>query len=117
MDIENYILWWGKYVNNDQFISIFKSGKSIRLISEATYWAINLGFDKEIEKMDQKDLKNIKPIKLMINGDSNIGKLIKDLSEKLKQPEDSLEASYAIYNCIVSIYVHNNGFEKSIWID
>lgn len=104
------------YVNNDEFLAIYKDRQSLTLMSEATYWMAKTGVDDTIKKMTYDQIRNLHPIEERFSG-SPLGKELDKVAVHMKRPGQSYEASYALGQAAWVVYIRENGWEKKKELD
>jgi hypothetical protein len=104
--------WFKKYCVNKEFLYRNFDERSLELVAEATFWAVNLGAGNFVKHMSYLDIKRIRPL-AGTGMPEGLAKIMDMVSEKLQKPAWSHEASYAMMQATWAIYaVEHNKSER-----
>ena len=80
------------------------------MAAEATFWSVACGLEQFIKQMGYDEVRKFKPLE-EANKPSRFGVLLNKVSNKLKGPAWSYEASYALGQAAWAIYAKENSVE------
>lgn len=105
--------WLKTYVNCSEFINSYTEERSLELMAEATFLAVNSGDGLEslINKMGYEQIREIQPNPLHIPK-TELDKSIDKVFHKITRAALSYEAGYAIQQAAYCIYIHYHSYEK-----
>ncbi|MDF1684584.1 MAG: hypothetical protein P1U36_07975 [Legionellaceae bacterium] len=108
---EDRLAWLNAYVTSCEFLESYDA-HSLRLVSEATFWSVQLGLDVQFSKMSYQEIREFQPYYTHFKQHTEYTDLINEVFRKLVTPTWSDEAFFAIEKSAWCVYMHHNTFEK-----
>lgn len=110
---EDMLVWLRTYVNSHDF---FKGSDrhALKLVSEATFWSVQVGLDAQFAKMGYQEIREFQPYYTHFKQHTEYTDLINEVFRKLVTPVCSDEAFFAIEKAAWCVYMHNNSFETLV---
>ncbi|MCP0913691.1 MULTISPECIES: hypothetical protein [Legionella] len=73
---ENLAKWLQLYVDSPEFMANYTIERSIKLISEATFWSVKLGLEPYLATRSYAEIRDFKPVLESISKLTEYGKLL-----------------------------------------
>ena len=109
---QEMVEWLKTYVDCSDFMAFYTDERSLEMIAEATFWSIELGLEKHLAQMCYEEIRAFQPLMERLTKQTPRARAINEVCSKLKKPAMSYEASFALGQAALCVYVHHNSYEQ-----